>query len=77
MNHDRLSHFFRGMTMQSTDPAMPCRFGTPEIPPNLVACMIHPSLMFAAQGLYQQAYENALAATRTSRFEIASRVCPN
>jgi hypothetical protein len=34
-------------------------------------------MMAVALGIYQAAYENALAATRVSRFEFAGRAWPN
>lgn len=77
MNHDRLSHLFQPRAMVLNDPAMPCQFSSPAVIPNLVACIVHPSLMSVAQGLYQLAYEQALAATRISRFEVTTRAWPN
>jgi hypothetical protein len=77
MNHDRFSHYFRGSTVPSGEEAMPFPLALPAAPPSLVACMIHPSMIFAAQSIYQLAYENALATTRVSRFELAITACPN
>jgi hypothetical protein len=77
MNHDRFAHYFRVSTVPLNEEAMPFALAAPAVPPSLVACMIHPSLIFAAQGIYQLAYENALATTRVSRFELATKAYPN
>jgi hypothetical protein len=77
MNHDRFAHYFRVSAVPLNEEAMPFPLVPPAASPSLVACMIHPSMIFAAQGIYQLAYENALATTRVSRFELAIRACPN
>jgi hypothetical protein len=77
MNHDRFAHYFQASIVPLNEGAMPFPLAMPSVPPSLVACIIHPSLIFAAQGIYQLAYENALATTRVSRFELATKTCPN
>ena len=45
--------------------------------PSLVMCPVPSALMMSAQDIYRIAYEQALASTRRSRFELASKACPN
>ena len=77
MNHDRFAQSFWASAVSLNDGAMPFPLAPPAVSPSLVACMIHSSLISAAQGIYQLAYENALATTRVSRFELAIKACPN
>jgi hypothetical protein len=77
MNHDRFAHYFRVSTVPLNEEAVPLHSAQPAATPSLVACIIHPSLISAAQGIYQLAYENALATTRVSRFELATKACLN
>jgi hypothetical protein len=77
MNHDRITHYFLASIVPSNDGAMPFPLAPQVATPSLVACMIHPSLLFAAQDIYRLAYENALATTRVSRFELVTKAYPN
>ena len=77
MNHDRFSHSLRDSSARFNDAIMPCPLAFRAPAPALMAWPVHPATMMAAQGLYQAAYQDAVAATRKSRLERALTPCPN
>jgi hypothetical protein len=77
MNYDRFSNLFQGTTPRMNDAVTPFPLAFPAAGPSLIACPVHPAMMMAMQDVYRIAHENALAATRTSRFGLAMMACPN
>jgi hypothetical protein len=78
MNYDRFSKMFQGAAPQMNDVVTPFPLALPATGPSLMACPVHPAMMMTTmQDLYRIAHENAVAATRTSRFELAMMACPN
>ncbi|WP_435020157.1 hypothetical protein TA3x_001676 [Tundrisphaera sp. TA3] len=78
MNGPRFSLASEIIESRLDDASTPWPLALPTPAPSLlVACPVHPMAMASIQDIYRIAYENAVAATRTSRFELASQACPN